>query len=74
MWNPFLDVEGNIFTLVLIGDGNVLSVWLEVMVGDATKLIVLHTEGHVKHTINIENKRGPPTRWGGQGAAYRREG
>ncbi len=55
-----LDVEGNIFALVLIGDRNVLSVWLEVIVGDATKLIVLHTEGHVKHTINIilpENKR-----------------
>ncbi len=28
-----LDVEGNIFALILIGDGNVLSVWLEVMVG-----------------------------------------
>ena len=48
-----LNVKWDVFLLVFIGDGNVLAIGLEVMVGDSSKSVMLHTEGHVKHTIYI---------------------
>ncbi len=45
--------QPHILLLVLVGDGDVLAIGLEIVVGDLPKSIVLHSKRGLDHTLNI---------------------
>ena len=65
-----LYIQTHILFLVLIGDFDVLTVGLKLVVSDATKSIVIHCKGLVKHIIyvivTVVKKRGREERKGGR--------
>ena len=48
-----LYIQTHILFLVLVGDFDVLAVGLEFVMSDATKSIVIHCKGLVKHIIYV---------------------
>ena len=48
-----LDIQTHILFLVLIGDLDLLTVGLEIMVRDATEPVMVHGERLVKYTVDV---------------------
>ena len=43
----------NVFVLVVVGDGHVLAVGQQVVLGEVAKVVMLHTERLVKYTLYV---------------------